>query len=233
LKQLKDYEYYRTDLGVLYCGDSLKIIKLINENVDLLLTDPPYGINGGSGGTSKLRGKGNYDGSFPDTKDYIENHIVPIILNCLEISTAGIITPGNKNLCLYPQPISLGVIYQPGCSGAQRWGWADGQPIFYYGVAPLQGKKLTPCSLQNTAGPIEIKDHPCPKPLKLWEWLLLKGSINNNDLILDPFIGSGTTGLLCEKHNRRWIGIEISEKYCEIAKQRIKNEADQFKMEFT
>ena len=42
-----------------------------------------------------------------------------------------------------------------------------------------------------------------------------------NDIILDPFIGSGTTALACEKLNRRWIGIEISEEYCETAKQRL------------
>jgi DNA modification methylase len=43
-----------------------------------------------------------------------------------------------------------------------------------------------------------------------------------NDIVLDPFNGAGTTAYVCEKLNRRWIGIEIDEKYCEIAKQRIK-----------
>ena len=46
MKTLKDYEYYRTDLGVLYCGDCLEILPLIPDNsVDLVLTDPPYGID--------------------------------------------------------------------------------------------------------------------------------------------------------------------------------------------
>ena len=48
--------------------------------------------------------------------------------------------------------------------------------------------------------------------------------------VIDCFMGSGITAVACEKLGRRWIGIEISEKYCEIAKRRIKAEADQLKM---
>ena len=43
------------------------------------------------------------------------------------------------------------------------------------------------------------------------------------DIVLDPFIGSGTTAVVCERLNRRWIGIEINPEYCEIAKQRIQD----------
>jgi len=42
-----------------------------------------------------------------------------------------------------------------------------------------------------------------------------------NDIILDPFLGSGTTAIVAEKLNRRWISIELNEKYCETAKNRI------------
>jgi site-specific DNA-methyltransferase (adenine-specific) len=49
----------------------------------------------------------------------------------------------------------------------------------------------------------------------------VKGLSYISDIILDPFIGSGTTAVACEKLNRRWIGIEINPEYCEIAKQRI------------
>ena len=43
--KLSDYEYYRTDLGVLYCGDCLEILPLIEDKGDVVITDPPYGMN--------------------------------------------------------------------------------------------------------------------------------------------------------------------------------------------
>jgi DNA modification methylase len=63
--------------------------------------------------------------------------------------------------------------------------------------------------------------HPAMFPLKLVNDHILSWS-NISDIILDPFIGSGTTAVACEKLNRKWIGIELSEEYCEITKQRIK-----------
>jgi site-specific DNA-methyltransferase (adenine-specific) len=62
--------------------------------------------------------------------------------------------------------------------------------------------------------------HPTEKPESLLERIILLGS-KKNDLILDPFMGSGTTGVVAKKLERRFIGIEISEEYFEIAKQRI------------
>jgi len=52
------------------------------------------------------------------------------------------------------------------------------------------------------------------------------------DNILDPLIGSGTTAIACERLNRRWIGIEIEEKYCEIAAKRIELEVKRIKRGF-
>jgi len=72
-------------------------------------------------------------------------------------------------------------------------------------------------------------NHPTEKPIKLFLHLIDVNSFGN-DLVLDPFIGSGTTAVACEKLGRCWIGIEISEKYCELAKRRIKIEADQIKL---
>ena len=65
-----------------------------------------------------------------------------------------------------------------------------------------------------------IKTHFTSKPLKAIERILKVHTFENN-LILDPFAGSGTTLVACEKLNRRWIGIELNSDYCEISKQRI------------
>lgn len=68
----------------------------------------------------------------------------------------------------------------------------------------------------------EKRYHPTQKPLKLIERIILASS-NENDLILDPFMGAGSTGIVCKKLNRKFIGIEIDDKYFEITKERIEN----------
>lgn len=69
----------------------------------------------------------------------------------------------------------------------------------------------------------ERKKHPTQKPVKLIIDLIKRHSFEN-DIILDPFLGSGTTAVACVKLNRRFIGIEISEEYCNMARERVKEE---------
>ena len=66
------------------------------------------------------------------------------------------------------------------------------------------------------------KFHPTQKPVDLCEWLI-KTYSNEGDLVLDPFMGSGTTGIACINTNRNFIGIEKDKKYFEIAKKRLDN----------
>lgn len=70
------------------------------------------------------------------------------------------------------------------------------------------------------------KTHPTQKPVALMVWCL---GFAGGD-VLDPFIGSGTTAVACEQLGRKWVGIEISEKYCEIAAKRIERERQQLKL---
>lgn len=81
---------------------------------------------------------------------------------------------------------------------------------------------------QRLIGKEGVEGHPTVKPLSII--LEFMDVVNDNDLVLDPFFGSGTTGLACEKLGRKWIGIEISEAYCAIAKKRIEQEARQIKL---
>jgi len=64
-------------------------------------------------------------------------------------------------------------------------------------------------------------NHPTVKPIKLMSYLIILGS-REGDIILDPFVGSGTTGISAKLLNRKFIGIEMSKEYSEIAKHRIK-----------
>ncbi len=75
----------------------------------------------------------------------------------------------------------------------------------------------------------EERYHPTQKPLGLFIIILEKYS-TGKDRILDTHLGSGTTAIACERLNRRWVGIEISEKYCEIAAKRITKERQQLKL---
>ena len=63
--------------------------------------------------------------------------------------------------------------------------------------------------------------HPTQKPEKLLE-IIIKASSNKGELVLDPFFGTGTTGVVAEQLNRRWIGIEVNQEYVHLAKKRIK-----------
>lgn len=67
---------------------------------------------------------------------------------------------------------------------------------------------------------VEANGHPCPKPLGWMTWLVELAS-NPWEIVLDPFMGSGTTGVACVKLGRRFIGIEIEPKYFDIACKRI------------
>lgn len=71
--------------------------------------------------------------------------------------------------------------------------------------------------------PVKQNGHLTPKPVKLLE-ILIKTSSNENDIVLDCFMGSGSTGVACKHTNRQFIGIEIDKKYFEIAKNRIELE---------
>ncbi len=78
---------------------------------------------------------------------------------------------------------------------------------------------LTWLTIPNTKN----KHHPTEKPLELMEWLI-KTYTNENDIVLDIFMGSGTTGVAALANNRKFVGVELSEEYFNIAKGRLEND---------
>ena len=77
---------------------------------------------------------------------------------------------------------------------------------------------------------VKTEDHPTQKPVYLCEYLITK-STKPGQIIIDPFLGGGSTAVACENRKRRWIGIEKEEKYCEIAARRIEAAASQLSFE--
>ena len=106
--------------------------------LDLLLTDPPYGVKATLNSTTAKRApwsisgsrrKNDYGLSFDDSVEYVCDIVVPIFTLTLARSKRGIVTPGNRCLTLYPMPDSFGSFWQPASTGLQRWGRCDSQPI--------------------------------------------------------------------------------------------------------
>ena len=215
-------EPYYDHAGItIYHGDCREVLPGMPK-VDLVLTDPPYGINGGA--LQRMgRNKGSYAGGFQDTPQYIRDVVVPIVLSLIESVPCVVVTPGNRCLSSYPQPKSFGVFYQPAAVGIQPFGNLDAQPIFYYGTAG-GGRRGKPCSFVLTEAP-EKNGHPCVKPYCAWKRLMASVSLEGMT-VLDPFMGSGTTLRAAKDLGRKAIGIEIEERYCEIAAKRIATDTD-------
>ena len=216
--------YYDHKGITIYHGDCQEVLKKLNlQGINLVLTDPPYGIDGGRGGGNRQRKKGAYTNkTWYDTPDYIQAVCVPVVRQMVAFVGRVIVTPGIRCMRLYPEPNDIGCFWTPASVGYGEWGMISYSPIFYYGKDPRSGKGQSPSGRTVTEAS-NIKGHPCPKPLNAWKWLLNKGSMPG-ELVLDPFMGSGTT-LVAAKHlGREAIGIEIEEKYCELAASRLEQE---------
>jgi len=187
-------------------ADCLNVLRYLpDKSVDLCLTDFPYGVNI------------DYDG-YHDSQANLISLINAVMPEILRVSKRALITTGQTNLWHYPVPEWLLGWIVPAGTGRNPWGFTTWHPILAYGKDPYLANGLG--SRHDTIKKIETSadvDHPCPKPTQFWTSLLLRGSINEDDIILDPFAGSGTTGVACIRTKRRYILIEQSDKYCSIA----------------
>ena len=99
------------------------------------------------------------------------------------------------------------------------------EPIFFFGGEWFKGnEKIYPRTRMHDVFdyPIGERDfgHPCPKPSSLWVAFLEDYTVDSA-IVLDPFLGSGTTLVACERLNRIGRGVEISPAYCAVAIQRL------------
>jgi len=221
--------YYETDLGKLYHGDCLQIMPHL-EPVDLVLTDPPYGItyqsNAGVGrGTAPITNDGTrlslrlYRRVIPQLK---ARHILWF--------TRWDAWPDVWEILGQSFPVRGLLVWDkgtPGMGDLSHWGCSH-EMIASCGKGKLRGKRDNSVIKFSTCPPRQ-RHHPTEKPVDLLLYLIDKIT-DELDTVLDPFLGSGTTAVACERLNRRWIGIEIEEKYCEISAKRIENERKQLKL---
>lgn len=194
---------------------------------DVVLTDPPYGVGLSASRPEKMRKHAGETYTFgDDSEEYIRQVCVPAIVNLLNRLQRVVLTSGTRCMWLYPRPTTVWCLYWPNGAGRGRWSafncW---QPVLCYGVGP-QRVGAIPDTFMTTEQ-AEWNGHPCPKPLPLWKRLLAATS-SPGETVLDPFCGSGTTLVAAKDLGRKAIGIEIEEKYCEIAAKRLSQEVLDF-----
>lgn len=195
--------------ATLYLGDCRDVLPTLGP-VDAVVTDPPYGLgdkwNGGGG-----RGRSSWTFLPEEAKSWDSSTIdvVPSLINM-----AGEIIIWGGNYYALP-PARCWLIWdkkQPDTftTGQAELAWTNlDKPIRTYRLSQVEAY----CNAED-------KEHPTQKPLSLMAWCLKYISA---DVILDPFMGSGTTGVACAKMGRRFIGIEIEPKYFDIACRRIED----------
>lgn len=204
--------YFEEDGITIYCGDCREILPSLSP-VDLVLTDPPYnvGIDYGEGTNDK--------------RDDFKEWMAPILLECLRSKTV-LLTPGQVRLAdyssIYPWKWLL-CWWKPAAMGRSPVGFCNWEPVAMWGKGSTSGCDFVRAPIVPDQA---LDGHPCPKPL---EWAAgLISLFPDAKTILDPFMGSGTTLRAAKDLGRKAIGIEINERYCEIAAKRLSQKVLEF-----
>lgn len=211
---MRQPDYVSPDGSItLYCGDCLEILpEMAAGSVDAVVTDPPYGmgldtdysgIDGGRG--IKYERVVGDDAKF-DPLPFLEIGRVHIFWGaqyfCRSLPEVGGWLVFNKRGNGAPSSI---------CFGDCELAWCDSMQSVRMYSELWHGYKRTAAA----GGAL----HPTQKSVGLMEWCI--GFTRGAKVILDPFMGSGTTGVACVQTGRRFIGVEISPAYFEIAVKRI------------
>ena len=199
----------------LILGDCLKILPshvgFNTTGFDLLLTDPPYGI----GADAKSWNRGAWGGKKYTPTGWDAKRSVPGIRLIAKAAGDKIIWGGNYFADLLP-PSERWLVWDKG----QRIAQSDCELAY----TSLSGA-LRVFTLNRVALMQDGAVHPTQKPLALMEWCL--GFLPNAQTILDPFMGSGTTLVACQRMGRHGTGIELDPDYFDIACKRVDEAARQ------
>lgn len=194
--------------ATLYLGDCREILPELGK-VDAVVTDPPYGIDyGRQGSFSASHGWGPWRENVEWDLARPERDIFDKILSC---SNYQIIWGGNYFTDFLPPSM-------------QWFVWDKGQRQFSLADFEMawssQRKAARVIEYPRAKARLDGKEHPTQKPVEVMKFCLqaLPGKATT---ILDPFMGSGTTGVACAQLGRKFIGIEIEPKYFDIACRRI------------
>jgi DNA modification methylase len=224
IEQVGIEPYHREEAGVIYCGDCRDILPLMPK-VDLVLTDPPYGIGiiGGSKAFGSIGGSKAF-GSIGGSKIVKANRYAPIYGDDMKIDLVPILAASKDQIIFggnyFELPITKSwLIWDKKTKNNWNDNFSDGEMAWTSLSQPLRIFRYLFMGCL-TQGEQDKRCHPTQKPLALMKWCL--GFVLESKLILDPFLGSGTTAVAAKELGRKFIGIEISEEYCKIAVRRLR-----------
>jgi len=238
----------------LYCGDACAILPLIEaESVGLVFTSPPYNVGVAYDTVSDDLPLDEYlrfiDNVFTRCIDLLVpgGHIVINVANtsrqpytplsdyistmlCKKITMKGEIIWDKQNITYRTAWGSWRSQNAPSLRDQHEYllvfrkdGSREGEPD----ISRDEFVEFTRSIWR--VSPESVRKHPAPFPVRLAK-RVVKLYAFPGEVVLDPFIGSGTTAVACEQLGRRWIGIEISEKYCALSRDRIRAVADQLSL---
>lgn len=217
----------------LFNEDCLELLaRMEPECIDLLVTDPPYRtISGGDVGN---RPKGMLSGNkrlFKHQNDIEISDWMPLIYKVLKPGTHAYVFTNFKNIQEMMEEANksgfklhnLLVWEKNNCTPSQFY-MKNCEYVLFLRKGKAKwindiGGSKTVHQFNNIIG---NKTHPCEKPVDLLKFYVLNSS-NEGDLVLDPFMGTGSCGMACKETNRNFIGIELDQKFYDIAKARLED----------
>jgi site-specific DNA-methyltransferase (adenine-specific) len=215
--------YYEDEFVTLYHGNCLEVGAWLDA--DVLITDPPYGINGAL--SASYKGKKKAAGFQPVhdravTWDAtLEARDAALALWGDEKPAAVFASPKRMDAPPF-QPREVPLIWDKGQlvgMGDLTFPWRVNYELIYVRgdfAGPRTATTVLRYDLSNRAASRE--GHPTPKPIGLMSELIIKAPAG---LIADPFAGSGSTLVAAKHEGRRAVGVELDERYCEIAAKRL------------
>lgn len=204
--------YYADEAVTIYNADCRQVLPFLPK-FDLLLTDPPYGLGKKLHGTEKNADtKDMMRGSFPPTQLAWDVRPEPWELQMMLKSAKDYIVWGGNYFCESLQSRQCVLV----------WDKMNGtNPMADCEIAMTSfdmGAKMF--SRHHFSKGCRGKVHPTQKPLPVIQWCL--SLIKDAETVVDPFAGSGTTGVACKLEGRKAVLVEISEEYCEKAADRLR-----------
>lgn len=208
--------YYEHTGITIYHGDCREILPGL-PRVDAVITDPPFGVGNFVQVTGRLMGRGNNRGKAVEWNEAPPNLAVFELLK--EKSKHRIIWGANFFNCFEDR------------GGAIVWIKRQKMPNFskadIASCTHFQKTEIVEIPWTNFTVAHEAKtDHPCERPVALYEWCILY--LPKCETVLDPYMGSGSVLAAAKNLGRKAIGIEIEERYCEIAAKRLAQEVMAF-----